>query len=325
MDKFFIYAKGFVFAYFLFLLISSLGSLIFGWMLGYKFLEFSFFGFKIAKQSGHLVFGFTHFDTNTEVSMKLPHHSYGKMAAWEILQAVLVAVFTALCWMFIPKYFQASEEVLLEGKAVCIFLSFFLAWQVLFLIMKLNQMLGKSEKSVFWREKTEALNALNEGRRPRDLNLNYRKTGKISVGDVSYMQYELLKYYKELDAGNYEGLKPYVREFEEFLPNTWSSFNAPYFYELLFYYSFIEQNISLAERYALIAGDIIKQDRDINGKRIYAYYLYYTGKDKELAVKVAKEGMATYMDFDTRGLAYMERDLIQNLLDTYKEENFNYE
>ena len=88
-----------------------------------------------------------------------------------------------------------------------------------------------------------------------------------------------------------------------------------FYYELLYYYCAIEPDIQKAEQMMKYLGRNLEKDKDINGRRVYAAYLYYTGKDKELALEVAKSGLEVYGKSLDKGLALFERDLINQLIE----------
>ncbi len=72
---------------------------------------------------------------------------------------------------------------------------------------------------------------------------------------------------------------------------------------------------------SMIEGEL-ENDKDTNGRRVYAYFLYYTNKGRDRALQVAKEGLEHVEDLRhlVGAAADMERDLILKLIDTIEKE-----
>ena len=68
-------------------------------------------------------------------------------------------------------------------------------------------------------------------------------------------------------------------------------------------------------------GDL-EAAKDSSGRRIYAYYLYYTNKGRDRALQTAKDGLENIGHYRNLygAAADMERDLLTNLIETIEKE-----
>lgn len=290
---------------------TAIGSWIFGLLLGFQFNFFSFWGMMVLKENGKLKFRFTNFSIEATCGMRGTNRTLSKQAAWDILVWVMGIAVLIPFWIMVKKPVTALEYI---KFGIPLGMSALYLYQLKNLIQFMVQIFGKSEKSIVWREKQEAMNQLDEGVRPMNLRLQYEKSTPIKKSDVVYMQYELLKYYSELDAKRYGQLEKYIREFEQFIPAVWNAMDTPYYYETLFYYCCIAGDVQRAESIMSAVRDVLIADKDVNGRRVYAFYLYYTGKDKNIALQTAREGLQAVDAFNCKGIAYMEKELLHNLI-----------
>ncbi|MDE6568842.1 MAG: hypothetical protein K2K70_14095 [Lachnospiraceae bacterium] len=302
---------GFFFGNLIWSLLNAIGYCFFGLLLGYQFGSFDFWGLRVLRENGKLKFRFTNFSIYATCNMKAVNRSFRKTAIWEILVWIMGVAVLIPFWE-IAKNPVTVEEFVLFG--VPFGMGTLYLYQLIRLAHNMVQMFGKGEKSVLWREHQEALNQLDEGVRPMDLQLQYEKRTPITRSDVNYMQFELLKYYSALDAKKYDKLEKYIEEFWQFIPEVWSVMYTPYYYENLFYLCYIVGDVQWAESIMNTIRDVLIADKDVNGRRVYAYYLYYTGKDKRAALQIAREGLQVADAFDCKGLARMEKELLQELI-----------
>lgn len=302
---------GIFLGYIIWSLQTALGNWIFGLLLGYQFNFFSFWGMMALKENGKLKFRFTNFSLVATCGMKGVNRTFSKQAAWKILVWVMGLAVLIPFWIMAKKPDTAQEYI---KFGIPLGMSGLYLLQLIRLIQLMVQMFGKGEKSIFWREQQNAMNRLDEGVRPMNLRLQYEKSTPITKSDAMYIQYELLKYYSELDAKRYDQLEKYIREFEQFIPDVWNTTNTPYYYETLFYHCCITGDMQRAESIMNLVRDVLIADKDVNGRRVYAYYLYYTGKDKNIALQTAREGLQAVDAFSCKGIAYMEKELLQALI-----------
>lgn len=302
---------GILLGYIIWSLQNALGCWIFGLLLGCQFNYFSFWGMMVLKEHGKLKFRFTNFSLVATCGMKKANRTFSKQAAWEILVWVMGLAVLIPFWIMTKKPGTAEEYI---KFGIPLGMSALYLFQLIRLIRLMVQMFGKGEKSILWREKQEAMNRLDEGVRPMDLWLQYEKSTPITRSDTRYMQYELLKYYSELDAKKYDQLEKYIREFEQFISDVWNVTDTPYYYETLFYHCCITGDVQRAESIMNLVRDVLIADKDVNGRRVYAYYLYHTGKDKNIALQTAREGLQAVNTFNCKGIAYMEKELLQDLI-----------
>lgn len=85
--------------------------------------------------------------------------------------------------------------------------------------------------------------------------------------------------------------------------------------ELIFYYSYLEKDLNKAERYKNQAPSMIENDMDLNGRRVYAYYLYGKEADTDKILEVIAEGLAVAQEYPMPGNIPMETKLQQYLRD----------
>lgn len=307
-------------------LVIAVGYLIFGLLLGYRFNLFNFWGMMVLEENGKLKFRFTNFSLTAICGMKGMREgdrTFSRQAVYEILVwlmglAVVMGSVVVVLFLIVAKKPVTAAEYIKIGVPGGMFTS--CLFHLIHLIQTMVQVFGKGERSVLWRAHQEAMNRLDEGVRPMDLRLSYEKTPPAIKVDGTYKQYRLLKYYSALDAKKYEQLEKYIREFGRFIPEVWNVMDTPYYYELIFYHCYITGDMQRAESIMTMVRDALIADKDVNGRRVYAYYLYYSGKDKNIALQTAREGLQVADSFYSKGIAQMERELLQELIDKIESE-----
>lgn len=190
------------------------------------------------------------------------------------------------------------------------------------MIFTLYHRFGNSVTARCAREVDEYLKQVMQGRRPRDIALLLEKEVKLpSLSGQYKYQYVVFQYYRALDQRDRGEMKRAISSLEEILPKGKPlHFMAYYYAECVFYYSFVEINQGKAEHYYKQCPALIEKDMDLNGRRIYAYYLYYIKKEPEAALQAVREGLEVAESFSTKGHIPMEKELLHFLQNRITEE-----
>ncbi len=164
----------------------------------------------------------------------------------------------------------------------------------------------------------EILQLLLQGVRPRELEDKLQDDVELSAKcSFNRYQYVLIQYYCALEKGDMERVKGFAHKLENALPER----NAPSFFsgifgEMVFFYSQVERDSEKAEYYLKNSPALVENDIDLNGRRVYAYYLYGTLGEAEKALKTIEEGLAVAQDFAVPGNIPMETELLVSLRET---------
>lgn len=125
--------------------------------------------------------------------------------------------------------------------------------------------------------------------------------------------YTLLQYFCALEKADRERIRQLIYKMEKALPEKKINFSTCIFGELIFYYSYLEKDPERVERYKKRLPFMIENDMDLNGRRVYAYYLYGKGADTSEILNVIEDGLSVAKDFTSPGNIPMEIDLLLHL------------
>lgn len=304
-----------------FSVITSIFIFVFGLILGYHFRRFTFWGLMVANENGKLKVCATNFSLTPNVDMDSNAAGYLKSIIYEVLQLVCEGAVVFCLWYFKPDITNKITNMtyIIMIALLCILYLFHL-----YILVKMAvQMYGKGEKSVFWREQQMALEQLTQGIHPKNLTLAYREPdGNYFGKDILHHQYHFFQYYKALETGDMDEIKRFIPRMENQITDFWNRSQIPFLYEIIYYYCAINKDIVKAEYYMNLVEEVLKRDKDINGRRVYAAYLFYSGKDRSYAMEVAIEGKKVCDKFPHKGQAYMERDIIEKMIDEMKEKDY---
>ncbi|MEN1761778.1 site-2 protease family protein [Anoxynatronum sibiricum] len=157
---------------------------------------------------------------------------------------------------------------------------------------------------------------LSAGVRPRDMQLNEKMNMSNEMEAEMPTSFDMLamiyQYYKALDERNLQEMKLYVTVFENYL-QLFPSYLLPSVYYELCYSSCVTGEIDKAIRYYELSGKKLQKDQDVNGMRVKAYYEYYVNRQHEAARLICQRGKAVVDQYPIRGLALMEKELLQEL------------
>lgn len=128
-------------------------------------------------------------------------------------------------------------------------------------------------------------------------------------------QYIMYQYFYALEKGDTERIRQLIYKMEKALPPKAVRPLGGVYNELIFYYSWLEKDPEKAERYKKKAPFSLENDMDLNGRRIYAYYLYGRGADPYKIRNVIEEGLSVADEFPMTGNISMETNLLLHLRD----------
>lgn len=126
-------------------------------------------------------------------------------------------------------------------------------------------------------------------------------------------QYTLYQYLYALDKGDMERVRHLIYKMEKVLPQNPGKSLGSVYNEIIFYYSWLEKDPERAERYKKKAPLRIESDMDLNGRRVYAYYLYGRGADIDKIRNVIDEGLSVADEYLVSGNKSTETNLLLHL------------
>ncbi len=312
---FMIYGVLGIFAGFVFYsLLYAVVKLIVGILTGAEFVSFVFLVFYIKKENGKITFKTANPQYNSVCNMKYKDMELKTEFVYSLIFAAVSTVITVILAVFtiksgLPAFIKSMTIWMLILSAVC------LAYSV-YLMANINdpamQSMAKTKK---------AQQKLLEGARPRELSFDEPEP-EVKNYKQAELIYFLIRYWHHLDKGEYDKLAPYIKIFDLNMPPVYSHAYTGFLYEMIFYYSYIAQDSVAAQNLVSNMNGVLEADKDTNGRRVYAYFLYYTNKGRERAYQTANDGLASVEAFRklSGGAADMEKDLLENLLNT-KENN----
>lgn len=179
---------------------------------------------------------------------------------------------------------------------------------------------GNSPQALLQRKNGQILALIMEGTHPAQLEEWLLEEVELSgVALWEKYRYVQLQYFCALEKGDEERVAQLIDKMEKALPKNVPSFLGGVCNELIFYYSYLEKNQKKAEKYKDLAPAMIENDMDLNGRRVYAYYLYGKEADDDKILEVIEEGLAVANEFSMPGNIPMETKLLQYLRDLIQE------
>jgi hypothetical protein len=299
-------------------LIDMVFTFIFGKLLGYRFIRFVFYCFVIKRENGKLKLDIGNIQLGAECGMYKPNSTGKDVILYNVLPCV-----TDIILLLVLKYLFGIYEVHPILRYSLNIFGLYILLKFFSIQMIVKHCTSNEPSDIMWRKAIDITNQLTAGVRPKDIEIDEVEipSGKISVSNTGDLRYYLFLYYYYLDTFDYDKLRPIVELFEVNMPSTHESHYTGYIYEIIFYYAFIEYDIQKAQEYYSAIDTVLTSDKDVNGRRVLAYYLYYTNKGKDKALKVAKEGLAVADKFTHPGLAKLEKDLLERLIIEIGENN----
>lgn len=179
---------------------------------------------------------------------------------------------------------------------------------------------GNSPQAVLQRKSQQILALIMEGTHPAQLedwlSEEVELSGTALAEKYRYVQFQ---YFCALEKGDEERVSQLIHKMEKALPQNVPTFLGGVCGELIFYYSYLEKDRKKVERYKNQAPAMIENDMDVNGRRVYAYYLYGKEADTDKIAEVIEEGLAVAQEFSMPGNIPMETKLLQHLRDLIQE------
>lgn len=179
---------------------------------------------------------------------------------------------------------------------------------------------GNSPQAALQRKSQQILALIMEGTHPAQLedwlSEEVELSGTALAEKYRYVQFQ---YFCALEKGDEERVSQLIHKMEKALPQNVPTFLGGVCGELIFYYSYLEKDRKKVERYKNQAPAMIENDMDVNGRRVYAYYLYGKEADTDKILEVIEEGLAVAQEFSMPGNIPMETKLLQHLRDLIQE------
>lgn len=298
---------------FMYNLVSAVSNLIFGLIMGYSYSNISFLGMMLVNENGKMKFRQSDLSFLPSVLLQVKVVPKWKKILMEIWP-IIVGGAAAVGLKYWAKFFEEKYRLTLEKTSIILIC--FLIFHFIMLVNLIFNMFGKSKSAMFWREKDRVMTLLNSGIRPKDIEFKAEELGfPIFGSNIMHHTYDILVYYNALEKGDEAKIKEIIANMEKCLGDMDDNTKIPMYYELVYYYSAIEHNIHKAEGYSNSLLGLFEKDGDVNGKRVYAAYLYYTNKPREKALQVAKEGLWVADKYSIKGIARMEKNILSDLIE----------
>jgi len=310
---------------FLVINIHELGHLIFGKLLGYRFLMFRVGPLSIQKENEKLKFTFIKNVGYGGLCAMIPGENsslkdFAVYSTGGILFNILTGIGFIVSSFSLPQPVFTAVPLFLTG-VLSIFLALLNAWpffsmnqptdgMMFFSILRKNPLAERFYESVILSKK------LAMGVRPKDLGLT---PVDLPLKDFHELATVFYLYFMEMDQGHVEKAGEYLKVVEENLSKVPPYTLPAYYYELI-YYNLLVGRLNLSAHYYEKAGKILQKDKDINGLRIKSYYAYYQEKNPTKAEKLAREGLVVMEKYPFRGQALFEEEQLKKLLSTIEHE-----
>ncbi len=292
----------------IYLFILALVSMLTGVCMGYRITSFSFAGIMIINNNKKISVTMAPWRLIAQAELFRKEMSGRLKFIKETLDFILMTVFTGTALTI--WYRLLVENIYLQYiDKILIVIWFIHLFSMLGMIKKA---FSKGHDHYIWEQEIKISNQLKNGVRP----------GQIALTDVDMNSKDFIErrcilynYYTLLDSKKYDELPLYIERFEHYIGTQFNiaSQNVPYAYEIVYYYSIINYNLERAEHYVALLGELLKNDMDLNGRRVYAGYLLGTNKPKESVMRVLEQCKADEHRFNSQVISGMEYELISQL------------
>lgn len=303
-------------AFFIWQLVTGIMNMLSGKILGgMKFHSIRFLNFKIGESQGRLTLSKDRVCFLPQFKiLHTPESMADKRRRTVALSAGAFSGFTVYGMFCLLVYrLAAGTEFFRMFILGAIIVFAFGLYQ--FLIMIFSG-LGNSTQAVMQRKNEQILSFMMEGTHPAQLGDWLAEEVELSgAGLAEKNKYIQFQYFSALEMGDEERVSQLIHKMEEALPQNVPDFLGGICGELIFYYSYLEKDLSKAERYKNQAPSMIENDMDLNGRRVYAYYLYGKEADTDKILEVIAEGLAVAQEYQMPGNIPMETKLLQYLRD----------
>ncbi len=292
----------------LYMLMLALVSMLTGVCLGYRITSFSFAGIMILNDNNKISVTLAPWRLIAQASLFRKEIS-GRIKIMKDMSDLIIM--TILSGIALSIWYRLSVEN--------IYLQYIDKILIVILFIHLFSMIGMIKKAFskghdhyIWEQEIKISNQLKNGVRPNRIALT-----DVDMDSKDYIEKRciLYNYYTLLDSKRYDELLPYIEKFEQYIGtvNNIIAQNMPYAYEIVYYYSIINYNLERAEHYAILLGELLRNDTDLNGRRVYAGYLIGTNKPKEAVLRVLEQCKSDEHRNNCQIITGMEYELISQL------------
>lgn len=296
-------------------ILHQLGHLIFGLVNKYEFVSVQFFGLSLLNTSSGLKFRFDKNSRDIAITTMVPKIEANNTSHINYYLGGYITSFIFLVIIGILGLYKKVDQL-------CLFFVLIFGFAYLFISMlpkKSGRIFSDSYIIRLLSNKKEESNEepiydlakdLLTGKRPRDIEV----LDLIMNREEKDQLYQLYMYYRALDMGNKDLMANYIRGLENKLTLVKEDYKVSIIYELICYYLMEEKDRIKAVRYFHMVENTLENDMDINGRRTLAYWLYYAQLDEEGSLRACKEGLDAFEKYPIKGLALMEKDIIEKLI-----------
>lgn len=249
---------------------------------GRQILIFRYLSFYYQNDSG---FSGIAFSPICELTMYKENDTEKSVLTSFVIQMAVCTVAYAVYNTFFVKIFL--DEVI-DRRLTAFFLGIG-AWSVIYLISEIFFFIGaaKSSKDGLSKRAVEIIEKMKNGVSLGDIDIPEADiTEYSSLTKSSYVRYNCLAFMKHIWDGDYEGAGDIIYCLEKAIPINYIDRPLEYlvaftpaYYNLMFYYSFVNYNKMRAEYFFEIVEKQLRNDRDANGRRNLAYYMFYVRND----------------------------------------------
>ncbi|MBQ3666255.1 MAG: hypothetical protein II919_09160 [Lachnospiraceae bacterium] len=272
--------------YVVYMLIMSLWTIVVGLCLGFQFLQFTFIGMSIKNDAGKLSFLVAPARLTAETLIVKNDENGRDIIRLNVIETVLTIITSILTAFIMYKKYGMNNYI--KSMFVCLFLVIVLNVYVVYTMLK--EAFGTGVHHDLWEHTMIVKNRLVAGMRPADCEPMQMDD---SITTPTADRCRLYNYYYYLDTKQYDELQAYITRFINIIGdiNNVAPSSVPYAYEIVYYYSVIQPNLTMAEHYYALVSAWLEKDMDLNGRRVYAAYLYGTNKPLSSVKSTISQGI----------------------------------
>ena len=291
-------------------LIMSIWYLLFGKLSGYKIVQFTYLGFGVKRN-----------DNGRFEKVKVP---FSLMAVAEnvrknitkeivlkykrnvqFMLTLTLGTIASVLWYYKP--IGKSYLMITEVSIAVVFILYLYDYISIMRVANSTTIDGR-----LWEQELITKNELRNGIRPKDFTYIEVPEKDMSIRANNC---RLLNYYHLLDKGDVYELSKYIDVFKQIVGDEKNVgvHNIGFVYEIIYYYSIINPNSEQREYYYNLLEATLKNDMDINGRRVYAGYLIGNEYPDELTSAIISQGLSDECRNNESIPVDMEVDLLQSL------------
>lgn len=303
-------------AFFMWQLVTGIMNMLSGKIFrGMKFHSFRFLNFKIGKSQGELMLSKDRLCFLPQFKiLYTPESMADKKRRTAALSVGTLSGFICYGLFCLLVYRLAADTEFFRMFMLGAIIVFAFGLYQFFIVIFSG--IGNSNQAVMQRKNEQILALIMKGTHPAQLGDWLSEEVELyGTGLAEKYRYIQFQYFCALERGDEEQVRQLIYKMEEALPKNVPTFLDGVCSELIFYYSYLEKDPGKAERYKNQAPSMIENDMDLNGRRVYAYYLYGKEADTDKILKVIGEGLAVAQEFPMPGNIPMETKLLHHLRD----------